>query len=240
MRGNDDVLHPPQWMALRQRLHLEHVQPRPGDLTRLQCRRQLRQVHNRPAPHIDQVGRRLHLAELRAPEQLLRLRCVGGGDDDEIRLGQQVPQPLRLPQCGHPLGGVGLHRVHGHHLHAERQSAPRHFAADTAQAHHAERPVRDVQVRPVPVGHDRRTDEEAVPLRLAPHGLPPALRLIADVAVEVSGEAQNVAEDVIGNHVGVQSPHVGQHAGVLGQLGEHVVLQAGRGRLHPPQLPSRP
>ena len=43
------------------------------------------------------------------------------------------------------------------------------------------------------------------------------------------------AQHVLGDHVGVQPAHVGQHDRMLDQLGKHIVFQAGGGRLHPAQ-----
>jgi hypothetical protein len=42
---------------------------------------------------------------------------------------------------------------------------------------------------------------------------------------------------MVGDHVGVQAAHVGEHARMLDQFREHVMLQAGRRRLHPAQPP---
>ena len=53
--------------------------------------------------------------------------------------------------------------------------------------------------------------------------------------MQVAGEADDVAHHLVGDHVGEQPAHVGQRAGMLDQLGEDVMLQAGGRRLHPAQ-----
>ena len=53
--------------------------------------------------------------------------------------------------------------------------------------------------------------------------------------VKIPGEAENEAEDVVGNDVGEDAAHIGQGRGVLHQGGEEIVLHAGTGRLNPVQ-----
>ena len=61
------------------------------------------------------------------------------------------------------------------------------------------------------------------------------LDLLADVLMQVAGEAQDIAHHLVGDHVAEEAAHVGQDAGVGLQLGEHVMFEAGRERLHPSQ-----
>ena len=63
MRCEDNVLHCPQRMIRRQRLDLVDVEARPSDLARLQCRRQVRQIDDYPATHIDEVSAPFHLSQ---------------------------------------------------------------------------------------------------------------------------------------------------------------------------------
>ena len=51
--------------------------------------------------------------------------------------------------------------------------------------------------------------------------------------MELAGEAEDVAEDVVGDDVREEAAHVGERAGMVDQLGEDVVLEARRRRLHP-------
>lgn len=57
--------------------------------------------------------------------------------------------------------------------------------------------------------------------------------LAAEVEVEVSREAEKVADDVIGDDVGVESTHVGERAGMVDEFGEEVMFEAGGGGLDP-------
>ena len=68
-----------------------------------------------------------------------------------------------------------------------------------------------------------------------PTGAHAALRLLKDVAVQVAGEAEDVADHLIGDHVGEEAAHVGQHARMGDQFGEEVVFEADGRRLHPAQ-----
>ena len=81
---------------------------------------------------------------------------------------------------------------------------------------------------PGPVGLLTRADSP-------PAGSYRCSSLLADVRVQVAGEAEHVAHHLVGDHVAEESPHVGQDARVRLQRGEHVMFEAGRERLHPSQ-----
>src|SRR5262249_20805566 len=83
-----------------------------------------------------------------------------------------------------------------------RRPPPRHLAADAAQPDDAERHVRQVQVRPVDAGDVGRPHDEVDALALAPDRRPVAPGLLQDVPVQVAGEADDVAEDLVGDDVG--------------------------------------
>ena len=70
-------------------------------------------------------------------------------------------------------------------------------------------------------------------LAFTAHGLPLADQLLANVGVQIAGETEHHAQHVLGDDVGVQAPHVGQHDRMFDQFGEQVMLHAGRGRLDP-------
>ena len=61
------------------------------------------------------------------------------------------------------------------------------------------------------------------------------LDLLADVRVQVAGETEDIAHHLVGDHVTEKATRVGEDAGVFDELGKHVVLEAGRERLHPRQ-----
>ena len=84
-------------MVRRQRLYLEHIQRRAGDLLGFERRHQIIQDNDRATPDVDQVGRRLHLLELRPLEPLFGLRRVGSGDHHEVAFREQVGQTIRFP-----------------------------------------------------------------------------------------------------------------------------------------------
>ena len=100
-------------------LDLEDVEPGARDLPRPERGHEVIEIHDDPAAHVDQVGRPLHLTELRPPEEPLRLRGVRGGDHDEIAFGQEVAQPVRSPESGHADRRRRRLWVHRHHPHPE-------------------------------------------------------------------------------------------------------------------------
>ena len=57
--------------------------------------------------------------------------------------------------------------------------------------------------------------------------------------MQVTSQTDHVAHHVIGDHVVVQSAHVGQGAGVHDQLVEDVMLETRGGGLDPVELPGR-
>ena len=76
---------------------------------------------------------------------------------------------------------------------------------------------------------------EADPRRLPADRGPPARRRLQDVDVQIAGEADDVAHHLVGNDVGEQAAHVGQHARVGDEFGEEIVFEARSRRLHPAQ-----
>ena len=134
VRGEDDVLHGPERVVRRQRLDLEDVEPRPGELAGPQRRHQVGEVHDRAAPDVDQVAGPLHLAEPRPVEQLRRLGRVRRGDDDEVARAQQVGQPVEPPQRGDAVGRSRLDGIDGQHPHPEREAPPGDLARRSGRA----------------------------------------------------------------------------------------------------------
>ena len=72
------------------RLLLEDVEARAGDLAGAQRLDERRLVHDRAARDVDQVGSRLHQRELRRADQVVRLVGQQAGDDDEVGFAQQL------------------------------------------------------------------------------------------------------------------------------------------------------
>ena len=88
--------------------------------------------------------------------------------------------------------------------------------------------------------HPARTRCETLSLGLAADRFPASSRLVANVKVQVSREAQDVAVHLIRNNVGEQAPHVRQYARVRDQCRKKVVLETGGGRLDPAETASPP
>ena len=90
VRGDDDVLHLPQWVARGQGFGFENVESGTGDFTGFERDREVSEIDSCAPADVDEVTGRLHLLKLRPAKHLLRLRGVGSGNDDEIALRQQV------------------------------------------------------------------------------------------------------------------------------------------------------
>ena len=84
MRCEDDLGQCPERMILRQRLDLEYVQRRPGNLSLLDGSSQRIKLHDGPPANVDQVSRVLHLCKLLAAKPALRLRSVRCRDHHKI------------------------------------------------------------------------------------------------------------------------------------------------------------
>ena len=85
----------------------------------------------------------------------------------------------------------------------------------------------------------RGSQDKARASGLPARRFPVRLELLPDVAGKIAGEAEDIAEDMVGDDVGIEPAHIGELAGVVHQRREHVVLQAGGGRLHPTQAARR-
>src|SRR5262245_14939868 len=90
MRREDDVVHLAQWMIGGQRLDVEHVEPGAGDLVLPQRRQQRRLLDDGTARGVDDVGRRLHQAELLCADEAARALRQDHVDGDEVRLAEQL------------------------------------------------------------------------------------------------------------------------------------------------------
>src|SRR5713226_6895181 len=72
MRRGQHVVERPKGVRQRQRLDIEYVDRRAGDLLVLQHADQSLLIDDRPARRIDQPGRWLHSLQLRGPYQAAR------------------------------------------------------------------------------------------------------------------------------------------------------------------------
>src|ERR1700686_5249268 len=72
MRGCQDVVQRPEGVIRRQRLNVEYVDRRAGDLLSLQHADQSLLLDDRPARRIDQPCSWLHFLQLRGPYQATR------------------------------------------------------------------------------------------------------------------------------------------------------------------------
>ena len=77
-------------------------------------------------------------------------------------------------------------------------------------------------------GH-ARAGGKSLPRLFAADRRPGRASLVANVSVQMPSEAEHHAQDVLGDHVGEQTSHVGELARMLDQLGKQIVLQTGRG-----------
>ena len=64
---------------------------------------------------------------------------------------------------------------------------------------------------------------------------PLATNLLDDIKMQIAGETDDVPHHLIGDHIGEEAAHVGQHAGMGHEFGKDVVFEADRRRLHPAQ-----
>jgi hypothetical protein len=109
-------------MIRGQRLHLEHVEARPGDIFRPEGLGQVGEVHDHAPPHIDQEGRALHPVELGPPEHLLSVRRVRGADSDPVGPLQEDVELGRAQdrlEPGDPWQSIDL-GIEADNLHVER------------------------------------------------------------------------------------------------------------------------
>ncbi len=137
MRGDDDVVERQQRIVGRGRLLVEDIERRAGDAALDQGAMQRRFVDDRAARGVDQIGRRLHQAELAGADQMAGLRAQGAADRDEVggleqrvEIDQLDPEPVGL-------GPIGL-RIAGEMLHVERLQQPERLLADIAEADRAD------------------------------------------------------------------------------------------------------
>src|SRR5712692_6220769 len=172
MRCEDDVVHLPERMPLRQRLDLEYIEPRSSDLADLKRGRQVGKVYDSTATNIYQVRAPFHLLELRPPEELDRLRCMRRRDYHKIAFCQQLRQAVQSPQPRHTFGRLGLHRVDRKDSHLESPAAASNLRADAAQADNAQGLITEMKMRAIDRAYGAWSGSERHTLGLATDRFP--------------------------------------------------------------------
>ena len=196
-------------MLRRQRLLLEHVKRRTGDLAGVQRRHQIVQLRRHAAADVDEERTALHALEARAVHEALGGRRMRHRQDDEVRPRQQCIERLRLVQFRNTGRRRCAPRVGRQHRHAERRGQPRGLRADAADT--------DDQR-----GRLRQMHDTAVLARL----LPLAAELLRDEHVQPAGEGQHESHDVRADVVVEDFAKVGDRQRMLDQLG--IVVSRGR------------
>src|SRR6202158_3024243 len=124
MRRRQYVVQRPERVRRRQRLNVEYVDRRAGDLLVLQHADQSLLFDDRPARRIDQPGRWLHSLQLRGPYQAARtaaqhqMDCQHVGPPEQLVLGNQ--------DCARGCRGLGHHVLApGNQIHSKSAPDPR-------------------------------------------------------------------------------------------------------------------
>src|SRR6266481_1313732 len=124
MRRCQYVVQRPEGVRRRQRLSVEYVDGRAGDLLGLQRGDQSLLFDNRPARRIDQPGRRLHSLELRGPYQAARTAAQHQMDRQDVSLLEQLV--LGNQDCARGFGGLWRHVLGpGNQIHSKSAPDPR-------------------------------------------------------------------------------------------------------------------
>src|SRR5882724_2692223 len=124
MRRCQYVVQRPEGVRRRQRLNVEYVDRRAGDLLLLQHADQSLLFDDRPARRIDQPGRWLHSLQLGGPYQAARTAAQHQMDRQDVGPLEQLL--LGNQDCARGLGGLGCHVLApGNQIHSKRAPNPR-------------------------------------------------------------------------------------------------------------------
>src|SRR6266403_180245 len=124
MRRREYVVEGPEGVRRRQRLSVEYVDRRTGDLLVLQHADQGWLFDDRPARRIDQPGRWLHSLQLRGPYQAAGTAAQHQMDRQDIGLLEQLV--FRNQDCARGFGGLGRHVLApGNQIHSKSTPNPR-------------------------------------------------------------------------------------------------------------------
>src|SRR5712664_2842514 len=126
MRRRQYVVQRSKRVIRRQRLNVEYIDRRAGDLLVLQHADQSLLVDDRPARRIDQPGRWLHSLQLRGPYQAARTAAQHQMDRQEIGLLEQLV--LGNQDCARGFGGLWRHVLApGNQIHSKSAPNPRNL-----------------------------------------------------------------------------------------------------------------
>src|SRR6202049_4398647 len=124
MRGCQYVVQRPERVRRRQRLNVEYVDRRAGDLLVLQRVDQSLLFDDRPARRIDQPGRWLHSLQLRGPYQAARTAAQHQMDRQNVSPLEQLLLGNQGCACG--FGGFRRHVLApGNQIHSKSATNPR-------------------------------------------------------------------------------------------------------------------
>src|SRR5216684_7026402 len=124
MRCCQYVVQRPEGVRPRQRLDVEYVDRRAGDLLVLQHADQSLLFDDRSARRIDQPGRWLHSLQLRGPYQAARATAQHQMDRQDVGPLKQLV--LGNQDCARGLGGLGRHVLApGNQIHSKSAPNPR-------------------------------------------------------------------------------------------------------------------
>src|SRR5690349_14529762 len=124
MRRRQYVVQRPEEVRRRQRLNVEYVDRRAGDLLVLQLADQSLLFDDRPARRIDQPGRWLHSLQIRGSYQAAR--TVAQDQMDRQDIGPLEQLVLGNQDCARGFGGLGRHVLApGNQIHSKSAPDPR-------------------------------------------------------------------------------------------------------------------
>src|ERR1700733_3177525 len=124
MRRCQYVVQRPEGVRRRQRLNVEYVDRRAGDLLVLQHADQSLLFDDWPARRIDQPGSWLHSRQLRDPYQAACTAAQHQMDRQDVGLFEQLV--LGYQDCARSFGGLGCHVLApGNQIHSKSPPNPR-------------------------------------------------------------------------------------------------------------------
>src|SRR5580700_2564425 len=124
MRRCQYVVERPEGVRRRQRLKVEYVDRRAGDLLVLQRADESLLFDDRPARRIDQPGRWLHSLQLRGAYQAARTAAQHQMDRQDVRPLEQLV--LGNQECARGFGGLGCQVLApGNQIHSKSAADPR-------------------------------------------------------------------------------------------------------------------
>src|SRR6202158_2273898 len=137
MRRREYVVEGPEGVRRRQRLNVEYVDRRAGDLLVLQHADQSLLFDDRPARRIDQPGRWLHSLQFRCPHQAARTAAQHQMDRQDIGPLEQLV--LGNQDCARGFGGLGRHVLApGNQIHSKSAPDPRDLRPNPPKSQNAQ------------------------------------------------------------------------------------------------------